>query len=79
MGVSVQSSLRDHQLHSHEVGFSSHFPLPYFSSVRVYATSLISEPDFIIASAAGMHYCDLLSPFRALEWIYIISLQGTAS
>ena len=42
----------------------------------LYSTSLISEPDFIIHSAAGMHYCDLLSPFRALEWIYIVSLQG---
>lgn len=43
---------------------------------RLYSTSLISEPDFIIHSAAGMHYCDLLSPFRALEWIYITGLQG---
>jgi len=43
---------------------------------RLYSTSLISEPDFFIPSAAGMHYCDLLSPYRAIEWIYIISLQG---
>ena len=35
------------------------------------SVSLISEPDFLIPSAAGMHYCDLLSPYRALEWIYI--------
>jgi len=42
----------------------------------LYSTSLISEPDFIIASAAGMHYCDLLSPYRALEWIYIQSVVG---
>ena len=35
----------------------------------------ISEPDFIIESAAGMHYCDLLSPYRALEWIYIRGVQ----
>ena len=40
-----------------------------FTEVR--SVSLISEPDFIISSAAGMHYCDLLSPYRALEWIYI--------
>jgi len=42
----------------------------------LYSTSLISEPDFFIPSAAGMHYCDLLSPFRALEWIYIQSVVG---
>ena len=42
----------------------------------LHSTSLISEPDFFIPAAAGMHYCDLLSPFRALEWIYIQGLQG---
>ncbi len=42
---------------------------------EVVSTSLISEPDFIISSAAGMHYCDLLSPYRALEWIYITGVQ----
>ena len=42
---------------------------------QVVSTSLVSEPDFIIESAAGMHYCDLLSPYRALEWIYIKGVQ----
>jgi len=42
----------------------------------LHSTSLISEPDFFIPVAAGMHYCDLFSPFRALEWIYITGLQG---
>merc|ERR1711973_128365 len=42
----------------------------------LHSTCLISPPDFFIPSAAGMHYCDLLSPFRALEWIYIVGLQG---
>ena len=45
------------------------------SMTEIVATSLISEPDFIISSAAGMHYCDLLSPYRALEWIYISGVQ----
>ena len=43
---------------------------------RLSSTSLVSEPDFFIPSAAGMHYCDLLSPYRALEWIYITGVQG---
>lgn len=29
---------------------------------------------YIISAAANFHYCKLLSPFRALEWIYIDSL-----
>ena len=44
-------------------------------TVEAVSTSLISEPDFIIGSAADMHYCDLLSPYRALEWIYITGVQ----
>ena len=48
------------------------------STTEVVSTSLISEPDFIISSAAGMHYCDLLSPYRALEWIYIKGVQHGA-
>jgi len=30
--------------------------------------------DYPISAAAGFHYCKLLSPFRAIEWIYIDSL-----
>jgi len=59
-----------------EFSFGLHYDKVNETHTRLYSTSLISEPDFIIASAAGMHYCDLLSPFRALEWIYITSVQG---
>lgn len=30
--------------------------------------------DYPIGAAAGFHYCKLLSPFRAMEWIYIDAL-----
>ena len=39
--------------------------------VELQSVSLLTEPDVIFESLAGMHYCDLLSPYRALEWIYI--------
>jgi len=55
-----------------------HFKTTNATHMDLHVTSLISEPDFFIPSAAGMHYCDLLSPYRALEWIYIIGLQGKA-
>ena len=41
------------------------------SLVELQSVSLLTEPDMIFESLAGMHYCDLLSPYRALEWIYI--------
>merc|ERR1712215_370478 len=59
-----------------EYSFGLHYKKINSTHTRLYSTSLISEPDFFIPVAAGMHYCDLLSPFRALEWIYIASLQG---
>jgi hypothetical protein len=39
--------------------------------VKVQSVSLLTEPDVIIEELAGMHHCDLMSPYRALEWIYI--------
>jgi len=59
-----------------EYSFGLHYTNVNSTHTSMYATSLISEPDFFIQSAAGMHYCDLLSPFRALEWIYITSVAG---
>jgi len=29
--------------------------------------------NYLISAAAGFHYCKILSPFRALEWIYVDS------
>lgn len=35
--------------------------------------------DFAISTVAGSHYCKLLSPARALEWIYVDSLYSNDS
>ena len=59
-----------------EYSFGLHYSSKNATHTELYSTSLISEPDFFIPVAAGMHYCDLLSPFRALEWIYITGVQG---
>jgi hypothetical protein len=38
------------------------------------APMMRTPTDYPISAAAGFHYCKLLSPFRAIEWIYIDSL-----
>ncbi len=39
------------------------------STTTVQAVALVTEED-IIETLAAVHYCDILSPYRALEWIY---------
>ena len=43
------------------------------SVMVVNAVVLRTPTDYIIPIFAGMHYCKLLSPARAMEWIYIDS------
>ena len=40
----------------------------------VQAPMMRTPTDYPISAARGFHYCKLLSPFRALEWIYVDSL-----
>lgn len=48
---------------------------PDNSSVVVNAPCTHTPVDYPIAAAAGFHYCKLLSPARAMEWIYIDGLR----
>ncbi|XP_033635012.1 uncharacterized protein LOC117296280 [Asterias rubens] len=43
--------------------------------VVVTSVSLLTSVSFPFQSIAGMQYCKLLSPYRALEWIYVDSLR----
>ena len=43
-------------------------------TVTVQAPMMRTPTDYFIGSAAGFHYCKVLSPFRVLEWMYVDSL-----
>lgn len=45
------------------------------TEVQVQAPMLKTPLMYKTPSAAGMHYCKLLSPSRALEWIYVDSIR----
>lgn len=32
--------------------------------------------DYFIGAASGFHYCKILSPFRAMEWIHVDGLKA---
>jgi len=32
--------------------------------------------DYLISAAAGFHYCKVLSPFRAFEWMQVDGLKA---
>jgi len=44
------------------------------TETTIRAPMMRTPTDYPISAAAGFHYCKLLSPFRAIEWIYIDSL-----
>lgn len=43
--------------------------------LEVRSAMLQTATDFFIKALAGMHYCKLLSPARATEWIYVDGLR----
>ena len=43
--------------------------------LEVQSIMMKTPTDFRIKPSAGMHYCKLLSPARAMEWIYVDSLR----
>jgi hypothetical protein len=46
------------------------------SQMVVQAPSSHTPIDYVIKAAAGYHYCKVLSPARAMEWIYIDGLRA---
>ena len=59
-------------------------PMTYTESSdkkQVAAASLAyrMKMDFLVAAFAGDHYCKLVSPFKAMEWIYVDSLYASLS
>ena len=46
---------------------------------HIRATVMKTPTDYFIHLASGMHYCQLLSPAAAMEWIYIDGLRPKAS
>ena len=49
------------------------------NTVTLKSKSLPLSEDETIPIFKSMHYCKLLSPFRAMEWIYIDSLYANES
>jgi len=44
------------------------------STMTVQSPMMRTPIDYPVKSAAGFHYCKVLSPFRAMEYMYIDSL-----
>lgn len=49
------------------------------SEMDVIALGCPTTLDNPVAIFRGMHYCKLLSPFRAMEWIYVDGLYSNDS
>jgi len=43
-------------------------------TMTVQSAMMHTPTNYLIKSAAGFHYCKVLSPLRVMEWIYVDSL-----
>ena len=46
------------------------------TTLTVRSISMKTSTDYWIKASAGFHYCKVLSPARAIEWIYVDSLRA---
>lgn len=49
------------------------------STVQLISPQFVTATDFKIPKSAGFHYCKVLSPARALEWLYVDGLRQFGS
>ena len=49
---------------------------PTHKSIQLAAPSLFTQIFLLPDLLKGFHYCKLLSPARAMEWIYVDSLRS---
>lgn len=44
------------------------------TEMRVSSPMMRTPTNYLVKSAAGFHYCKVLSPFKAMEWMYLDGL-----
>lgn len=59
-------------------------PMEYASdekktTLTVRSPTMKTPTDYWIKASAGFHYCKILSPAKAMEWIYVDSLKARMS
>ena len=60
----------------HSIAYGISWLFSSLTSSPVSSPSYITEIDVPIEPWAGDHWCKVLSPFRAMEWIYVDSLYA---
>lgn len=47
--------------------------------INIQSPMMRTPTDYLVSAAAGFHYCKLLSPARAMEWLYVDGLKRKRS